>query len=228
MHKKLREELDEELGNNEPDDSEIKDKKRGPWKYFLALFLIMLLVLMIFPYYSVTLDPSPKNIPTLEEVSEILPKVQFEHKVVEREEFPTLAIPDSNTKLVADWIASQSCRQGKVCHAKALFYFVRDEFDYVSDPVRFEYVKSPAESLVSQGGDCDDASVLLASMLQAIGIKTRFVFIPGHVYIQAYIPDSLKRYRDKDGWVNLDATCRNCEFGELPYTSADKHKTIIA
>ena len=104
---------------------------------------------------------------------------------------------------------------------------MRDNFEYVSDPLSFEYVKTPIESLASEGGDCDDASVLLSSLLGAIGIQTRLVFITDHVYVQGRILDSPKRYSGKDGWINMDATCRSCEFGQIPYTSANARKVFV-
>jgi transglutaminase-like putative cysteine protease len=91
----------------------------------------------------------------------------------------------------------------------------------------YDYVKSAQESLKTTGGDCDDASVLAANLLQAVGIRTRFVFIPGHVYIQAYLPDALKRYKTEDNdFVSLDLTCRSCSIGELPYSDFEAEKKI--
>ena len=109
---------------------------------------------------------------------------------------------------------------------EAIFYFVRDRFDYVKDPVGHEYIKSARETLVAKGGDCDDLSVAAANLLEAIGVRTRFVFVTNHVYIQAYIPDALRKYKEED-WVNLDATCRYCGFGEISYKSSDKVKRYL-
>jgi transglutaminase-like putative cysteine protease len=108
-----------------------------------------------------------------------------------------------------------------------LFYFVRDNFEYVSDPTAYEYVKTAKESLISGGGDCDDASVLLANLLDAIGIRSRFVFVPGHVYLQANMPDVLNKYKVEGDMVNLDATCSYCEFGEMSWKNADKEKSYL-
>ena len=80
---------------------------------------------------------------------------------------------------------------------------------------------------MSQGGDCDDASVLLANLLQAVGIRTRFVLIPGHVFVQAWIPEAPRTYKADKDWVNLDATCDYCGFGEIPYGNDKKQVSYL-
>ena len=209
-------------------EEEIQEEKwyKGPIKWILALFLILLLLLWLIPTYSVKLDPRPDYIPKLGEVvgMDIIVNETYSNSV----SLELVNGRDPFVKRVADKIVVQSCGgKGKVCHAKAVFYFVRDNFEYVLDPTAFEYVKSAKQSLVSGGGDCDDASVLLASLLDSVGIRTKFVFIPGHVYVQAYLPESLRKYKVNKDWVNLDATCGNCEFGEVPYQNVDKNKRYL-
>jgi transglutaminase-like putative cysteine protease len=183
-----------------------------------------LLILWLIPYYAVRLDPEPKYLPT---IAEVIPKdmniTVHNHQIFSVEDYNKLVTPsDPIIKYTADRIAGLSCEGSRICQAKAIFYFVQKNFQYVSDPLTFEYVKSAQESLASLGGDCDDASVLLANLEEAIGITTRFIFIPGHVYIQIYLPEAARKYKDKDSWVNLDATCSNCGFGEIPYQKSRK------
>jgi len=70
-------------------------------------------------------------------------------------------------------------------------------------------------------------NVLLASLLDAIGVQTRLVFIPNHVYVQAYLPEALKKYKFEEDWVNLDATCFNCEFGQITYSVSQSEKKYL-
>jgi len=46
-----------------------------------------------------------------------------------------------------------------------------------------DYIQFPQQTLISQAGDCDDLSVLYASMLEASGIPAAFITIPGHIYV---------------------------------------------
>jgi len=69
---------------------------------------------------------------------------------------------------------------------------------------------------------------LLANLEEAIGIKTRFVFIPGHVYVQIKLDSALKKYKTNDEWINLDPTCDYCSFGEIPYKNIESKKSYVS
>ena len=201
---------------------------KGPIKWIIGLFLVLIIVLWVFPYYSIRLDPEPSGVPKLSDVFEGGVVINKTNDVVSREDFLKLVEPANPiVKGVADRVVSYGCGSEKVCHAKALFYFVRDEFNYVSDPESFEYVKSAVERLSNKGGGCDDASVLLVNLLEAVGIRARFVFVPGHVYVQAYLPEALNRYKDKDGYVSLEPTCSNCDFGEIGFSDFKAEKSYV-
>lgn len=197
---------------------------RGPIKWIMAIFLLLLVVLWLVPSYSVKIDPEPSYIATINEV--LPPDFSInatKHNVTNKYDFLELIDPtDPLIKQTADRVAVMGCPTNRVCHAKAIYYFVRDNFNYVSDPTEFEYVKTAKESLYVRGGDCDDAAVLLATLLEAIGVNTRLVFIPRHVYVQAYLPDALKSYKSEDNWVSLDTTCRKCRFGEIPFKNLNE------
>lgn len=70
-------------------------------------------------------------------------------------------------------------------------------------------IQTPLEILRSKQGDCDDKSILLATLLKSKGHKTRFIavgFHPGvfsHVYVQVLLGKDAK---GKDNWFGLDAT----------------------
>jgi len=145
-----------------------------------------------------------------------------------KEDFRQFIVITPEIKIIADNIVSTGCTSGdSVCHAKALFYFVRDEFDYVLDPTAYEYVKTAHESFLSKSGDCDDASVLLGTMLKSVGIPSRFVFVPGHVYIEVQLPEAPNRHKQDNGWIVLDGTCSNCGFGELAFRYRNVEKQYV-
>lgn len=222
------EEIKEDIQDLE-EDVEKSFRKKSPLWYIMAIFLIFILVAMLIPIYGIKTDPFPKNIPNIDLA--IPSDFNYNNKTVDnRNEYNKLINP-SEVKVVADRISTISCDfdsdVARICYAKALYYFVRDEFDYVNDPTAFEYVKSAPYSLLSRGGDCDDASVLLANLLVSIGIDTRFVFVPGHVYVQAKLPEALEKYKETDDWVNLDATCKNCDFGEISINTRKQEKSYI-
>jgi len=90
-----------------------------------------------------------------------------------------------------------------VGEAEALHAFVQGTIRYVEDVNEVETVRTPLVTLEHGAGDCDDHAVLLASLLEAVGRKTRFVaagFMGGdleHVWVEVKIGDS---------WFALETT----------------------
>ena len=81
-----------------------------------------------------------------------------------------------------------------------------------------DYLQFPSQSLTFRAGDCDDLSILYSSMLEAAGIPTAFITIPGHIYMAfslglteeearrefEYLDDFL--FIDGDTWVPVEVT----------------------
>ncbi|MDR1288482.1 MAG: LPXTG cell wall anchor domain-containing protein [Treponema sp.] len=76
----------------------------------------------------------------------------------------------------------------------------------------------PFQTLMYRGGDCDDLSILFCSLLEAAGIETAFITIPGHIYMafdsglteeearrDFYAPNELV-YHEGKAWVPLEIT----------------------
>lgn len=61
--------------------------------------------------------------------------------------------------------------------------FVSNDLYYVSDPEDgVEYAKDPVTTLLGGGGDCEDKTVLLCSMLESVGVKSYMAFTADHVF----------------------------------------------
>ena len=175
------------------------EESRKGWflRVVLGLFLIILLILFVVPYYGIKLDPEPKRVISLSEA--------LEGKEVAKDLI----------KFVADKVVASACESGsKVCHAKALFYFVRDNFRYVADPVGEEYIESPEEFLIAGGGDCESGSLFLVALLKKVGINANVVVKGRHAFVRVYLQEVLKKYK-KGEYVYLDWTCKECGFGEV-------------
>lgn len=202
---------------------------RGPLKIILSLFLLLLIISWVFSYYGGKIDPRPERIPTVDEVFFYENgNISHDNTITTRNDYKRLVNSrDPQIKQTADRIATISCKESRVCYAKAMFYFVRDNFQYVNDPYEREYIKSPKETLSSGTLDCEDGAILTASLIESVGIKTRFVFIPKHAYIEIWLPEASSRYKQEDDWIPLDVTCNNCEFGEIPIQNKKSYKTYI-
>lgn len=119
---------------------------------------------------------------------------------------------------------------GDLNKAAIIHAYLSSNWKYVRDPSLAEYIASPKETISSNfAGDCDDFSVLMASLLEAIGIETRlnmaFSKNGGHAYVEARFygrqkvidrlsqASGLTHYKKGKGdsvWVNFDWT------GDIP------------
>lgn len=95
-------------------------------------------------------------------------------------------------------------QRDELAEVEAVFRFVQGHIRYVRDIEGVETLMTPEKVLEAGVGDCDDKSMLLAAMLEAVGYRTRFVVAgyhePGqveHVYVQALA---------RGQWIDLDAT----------------------
>lgn len=207
-----RDDIHKEIMEDALNDLEEQEKwYSGPIKYIVMLFLLLIIVLWGYAYYGGSLDPEPRSIPSLDDV---LP--QYNLSVVDHsssEIVDYLDPMDPVTKHVATRIAGESCDSARVCQAKALFYFVRDNFGYVAE--QDEYIQTTPEFLKARAGDCDDHALTLANLLRADGFQTRFVHVPNHVYVKVWLPEASSKYKQDTDWVSLDPTCKSCDFGEI-------------
>lgn len=76
----------------------------------------------------------------------------------------------------------------------------------------------PRETLASGVGDCDDTTVLVSSLLENLGIATRFVDVPGHIFLMfdsgvhernrlgLPVDESLYVIENETIWVPLETT----------------------
>jgi transglutaminase-like putative cysteine protease len=104
---------------------------------------------------------------------------------------------------------------------KALFEWVQRHIRYTKDPFRVEVLHSARRLLELRAGDCDDMTILLGAMLEAIGHPVRLVLTgpdPGrpllftHIYLEAH-------YQGR--WIPLDATMPHA-MGWAPRTAVKR------
>lgn len=87
------------------------------------------------------------------------------------------------------------------------------------DTTIVDFLQYPRHTLEYKGGDCDDLSVLYASLLESVGVKTALVTIPGHILLAfstgQNIREMLKMFNresafivteDGTAWVPVEVT----------------------
>ena len=107
-------------------------------------------------------------------------------------------------------------------------------------PHAVDAIHYPRETLVSRTGDCDDTSVLLAALFGNVGIPTRFVDVPGHIFLLVDtglhernrlalgVPEDLTVVSDEEVWIPLETTALGKGFAEAWRTGAEGYASWAA
>lgn len=102
-----------------------------------------------------------------------------------------------------------------------------DPYPSISERAKaVDLIKYPRQTLEKRSGDCDDTTVLLAALLQNVGIRTKLVDVPRHIFL---LFDSGRHERDRryfgvdedmlvvadEGlWIPLETTALGRGFAE--------------
>lgn len=115
----------------------------------------------------------------------------------------SLAASILGRKSGGQWTVAERDWEGEI---EAMFNYVRDNVRYTRDTTGVEVFRSPRRTLQLKIGDCDDLTILLGSLLQAVGypVRVRVIGLRGtgtfqHVYLLAGTPP-----HDPKKWIPLD------------------------
>ncbi len=92
---------------------------------------------------------------------------------------------------------------------------------YTSDEINhgYDYPKYPLETLYDQGGDCEDTSILLASLVREMGYDCCLVLFDDHLGVGVLGSDDLLGYYYKlngKKYYYIETTSPGWEIGDLP------------
>lgn len=133
---------------------------------------------------------------------------------------------DPHIKAVATEVILQSgVRFGDdIGELRAVYEFVQGRVRYIRDPYGKDVYQSAEDTLEKyKTGDCEDLTILIASMVLSIGypVAIKLASIGGeiwdHIYPLAGIPPEIP-----SKWVAMDATIVNGRLGLEPERVADK------
>lgn len=89
-----------------------------------------------------------------------------------------------------------------------------------------EYPRYPLETLVDEGGDCEDTSILTASLLTLMNYNTVMLRLPNHMAVGVELLNAYGTYYTYNGinYYYLETTGENWKIGEIP----DEYKSLSA
>ncbi len=105
-------------------------------------------------------------------------------------------------------------------------------------------IQYPGQLLKKRQGDCDDATVLFAALLENLGIRTALVDVPKHIFLmfdtgiherhqlKLCIPNELYVIYDNHVWLPVETTLygqrfwRACEIGAAQFNSFERNEQL--
>lgn len=102
--------------------------------------------------------------------------------------------------------------------------------EYVPDDIGTgfdDYPKFPLETLYDEGGDCEDSSILLASLLRELGYGTVLVLFDNHMGVGAIASEPANFKYEGNNYHYIETTNTGWAIGQLPTELKRKQITII-
>jgi hypothetical protein len=163
--------------------------------------IILIIVILITPVFSGCMDSgNPLDFfdPVLRRADPYLKEIEIDNQ--DLKDYALFIIKDINNEDREQVIT-------------AIYRYIVEHFDYISDPADQELIRSPSETITNKGGDCEDLSILLISLLENLGFKTYLVLTDEHAYALAYD-------------VNIDNLWKYVEQSLLAQVEKDSGKQI--
>jgi hypothetical protein len=128
-------------------------------------------------------------------------------------------LPGYNRKLQESLIIFNALGAAGISYASDPNYgFTKRDGDSI------DYVMFPGETLQKKAGDCDDLTVLYASLLEAVGVRTAVIATPGHIFMMfdTEVPQnsyaditedrSLLYFMNGTSWIPVEVTMTGKTF----------------
>jgi len=119
----------------------------------------------------------------------IYPHISLQQRIQQKVNYKDSSVRAFAVKYSLMYFDEYYPKYRQICRQFSLLKYIKINFKYVSDPSNFDYFASPQESIELMAGDCDDYSILIASVLKAIGANVRIIWSPKHVYPELYCGD---------------------------------------
>lgn len=105
-------------------------------------------------------------------------------------------------KVAGAWVVQERDWRGEI---DALYRYVRENVRYTRDTYMLELLQRPDRTLQLRIGDCDDLTILLASLYMSIGyaVMLRIIGLGGNTYQHIYLVVGIPPEEPED-WIPVD------------------------
>lgn len=166
----------------------------------MLLIICIILLVGFAGCFNDTYDPPHQEVQNIKTNSEHA--VRPENKIAEK----IKVAMDSDNSITRNYALSLIDKkhggQRNIAQICDMWEKVYKDWTYVSDPRGFEYFSS-ASNTIKNGlkGDCDDFAILIASLVESVGGKSRIILAQGvkgggHAYAEVYVTDDKETFKN--------------------------------
>jgi len=149
--------------------------------------------------------------------------------------YVTHPLDDTYIDILVDKIREAALKKGfndyqTIEFAAAFVQSLPYTVDSVTTPFD-EYPRYPIETLVDNGGDCEDTSILLASIIEKLGYDVVLIELPGHCAVGVNGGENMHgAYLEHEGnkYFYIETTDSGWRIGEIPDVYQDAAASVYA
>ena len=110
-----------------------------------------------------------------------------------------------------------------------IFYWIRENIGYVNDPLGEEYIAKASETINSKGGDCEDQSILMVSMIHSVGGTAKILVSEDcqHAYVGVYMANNIENFKNLMNSIDYFSPDQQNEEGVYYYYTDKKGYWLI-
>ena len=193
-----------------------RDPPTAPRVSMPKVLVIVLMLIALGSWYRLTHTVTNQAPPHSEQAAPVIvkPSAPLPSPPHRYQRYLDAIVPESDALRALAYGKVKDCPAGdRTCVLTELYRFVQQDIGYLADPVAREHIQSPQATLQIGAGDCEDLSILLASLLDNVGIPNYLVFTDTHAYTMAcevdpltIVPTLEKRYATQQPPVQREET----------------------
>lgn len=119
--------------------------------------------------------------------------ITFKKSIIENNTFKNNTDDTGRLKELSNTI-TQECNKNEICEIESIYKYVTKIPYYTSD----NPTKTPVEVIVTNSGDCDEKSFLLATLLKEKKYKSLLIFTKQNEIYHTFLGIEIKNYQDEN------------------------------
>ncbi len=136
------------------------------------------------------------------------------------------SLNDESIRADAVQIIRDCPKRDESCFINSIYEYVVNNYKYIPDPTRREFIQPYTYTKSIGGGDCEDLTVVLASLLENIGVKTYFVLTDTHGYLLACtreLDQGILGEKNSINLVKISLAKNSSKFVPFDYEGGEKN-----